>query len=293
MTISRGGAGDLSGVLDPRRLPPGGAWVDADGIFDALPHGGAISRRSRALYSRHPFDHAPSPAEAEAFVRGLSPLARRLPEVLPKGSRILEVGCGPGHATAWLSSHDLDVVAVDQSRESLRRLRARCTVPAVAADVEALPFLDGAFDAVVADGVVHHASSPRRALLEILRVLRPGGVLFLRIYRAEGLYPFLYRTVGGVLRALERTPPMDGLVWSLAFPAYRRAADARPRPRGQDPGRHDEGVFSDYFLTPRATPMRGSSLVATLRRRGLEVMAYEEYRNVHGVLARRRGGGPA
>ena len=92
-----------------------------------------------------------------------------------------------------------------------------------------------------------------------------------------------------LLELAEKNPQsplaLDALVWRLAYPAYRFAANRRYRRRREEPGRHDEGVFSDYFLTPRATPMRGSALLGTLRRLGLDIVNYEDYRNVHGLLA--------
>jgi SAM-dependent methyltransferase len=291
--VSRSDAIALESLLDPRRVRgvrPGVGSTTTSDILDLRPPADAMSARSRRLYSRIPFDHQPAADDPTAFERRLSPLARRLADVLPRTGAVLEAGCGPGHMTAWLRSHDVSVVALDQSVESLERLRARTDAAAVAADVTALPFRDQSFDAVLADGVVHHSRFPARAIAELVRVTAPGGLLFLRVYRAEARYPTLYRMVGGVLRALARTPPLDRCVWRLAFPAYRAAADARDRRRGLEPGLHDEGVFADYFLTPRATPMRGSTLLSRLRRFGLEVLAYERYRNVHGFLARRRGG---
>jgi SAM-dependent methyltransferase len=259
------------------------------GVVDVRPPRERASR-SRRLYSRFPFDHASPPEDAGRFERGLSPLARSLPRVLPRTGTVLEVGSGPGHATAWLVRHGLRVVALDQSDACLRTLRARCDAAAVAADVTSLPFADATFAAVLADGVVHHASRPARALREVVRVLAPGGVLFLRVYRAEGRYPAAHRLAGGVLRFLADQPGPDALVWRVAFPAYRRLASAFHRRAGREPGPHDAGVFADYFLTPHATPARGGALVARLRRMGLEILAYERYRNVHGILARRRPG---
>jgi SAM-dependent methyltransferase len=282
----------LRDLLDPRRLPREGAAgsrSDAE-VVDLLPPATGTAGRSRRAYSARPFDHHAPADDPSAFERGLSPLARRLPDLLPRDGVVLEAGSGAGHMTAWLASRGVTVVPVDQSVDSLRRLRERVPAPAVAADVTALPFQDAAFDAVLADGVVHHTGRPRAALSELVRVLRPDGLLFVRIYRAEGLYPSIYRTIGGLLRACEATPPLDALVWRLAFPAYRAAADRRHRRRGAEPGRHDEGVFSDYFLTPRATPMRGAAILAALRRLGLEALDYEAYRNVHGFVARKRGG---
>ncbi len=281
---------DVRALLDPRRS--GSASADAagpDGILDLLPPGRGLAAASRRAYGARPFDHHAPATDPGAFERGLSPLARRLGDLLPRSGMVLEVGSGAGHTSAWLRSLGVPVVAMDQSHESLRRLRARTDVPAVAADATALPFRDAVFAAVLADGVLHHTAHPATALRETVRVLRPGGLLFVRVYRAEGRYPVVYRTIGGLLRAAAALPPLDAVVWRAAYPAYRAVADRRYRRRGEAPGRHDEGVFSDYFLTPRATPVRGSTLHAALRRLGLEVLAYEAYRNVHGFLARKRG----
>ena len=54
-----------------------------------------------------------------------------------------------------------------------RRDRTRRVVRAVA---EALPFRDAAFDVVVANYVLHHVPDTARAVTELARVMRPGGV---------------------------------------------------------------------------------------------------------------------
>jgi|GEM_PF-902428 len=278
--------------IDPQRAA-GSLRVDSDGILDLLPRADASADRSRRSYSAHPFDHHDVAHDVGAFERGLSPLARRLSAELPHRGLVLEAGCGAGHMTLWLRSQGIPVVGLDQSLPSLRILCGRAGSPAIAGDVTALPFVDGAFEAVLADGVIHHTVHPARALRELVRVLRPGGVLFVRVYRAEGAYPSIYRMVGGLLRAFARLDRVGWFVWRCAFPAYRWAATNRYRRRGIESGRHDEGVFSDYFLTPRATPARGGTLFAVLRRLGLEVTDYEAYRNVHGFLARKRGARPS
>jgi ubiquinone/menaquinone biosynthesis C-methylase UbiE len=48
------------------------------------------------------------------------------------------------------------------------------------ADAKALPFADGSFGAVISNSIVHHIPEPGRVLAEMVRVLRPGGVLFVR-----------------------------------------------------------------------------------------------------------------
>lgn len=282
----------LDRLLDKSRCPGSGV-ASADGIVHLLRPSRGNFAASRHAYSARPFDHHAPAADPGAFERGLSPLARGLAETMPRTGAVLDVGCGAGHTTAWLSSLGVPMVAVDQSAESLRRLLARVATPAVEADAIDLPFKDAQFDGVLADGVIHHTVRPALALREVVRVLRPGGLLFVRVYRAESIYPASYRLIGGLLRFLVDLSPLDKVVWRVAYPAYRRLADRRYRRRGEPAGIHDEGVFSDYFLTPRATPMRASSLHGTLRRLGLEILRYEAYRNVHGFLARKRGARPS
>lgn len=98
------------------------------------------------------------------------------------GTRVLEVGCGPGRGAAALASrHGALVTGVDASPEMLAA--ARDFVPdgveLVEARAEALPFADGAFDAVLAQFVVHLLDRPR-AFAELHRVLSEDGVLWIK-----------------------------------------------------------------------------------------------------------------
>ena len=65
---------------------------------------------------------------------------------------------------------------VDQARQSLAA-HARPLAYAVA-DVQALPFADERFEAVIANQVLYHVPDRERAMSEIRRVLRPGGRLY-------------------------------------------------------------------------------------------------------------------
>jgi SAM-dependent methyltransferase len=98
---------------------------------------------------------------------------------LPRAERLLDAGCGPGGNGAWLAEHG-DVVGVDVSTDALAFVRARrpATTP-VRASVEALPFVDGSYDAVVALTLLYTVPDDARALRELARVSRPGAALFL------------------------------------------------------------------------------------------------------------------
>jgi SAM-dependent methyltransferase len=139
---------------------------------------------------------------------------------------LLDCGCGPGSITFGLANAVApgEVVGIDvepRQVETARTLAAHrdgANVQFEVANTYHLPYPGAAFDAVFANTVLLHLREPRRALQEIRRVLRPGGVvavadgdfstwlwepatpalercrdLLLRAFRHNGLDPFLAR----------------------------------------------------------------------------------------------------
>jgi len=103
-------------------------------------------------------------------------LKRYLPK--NKSLKILDAGCGPGAALIYLSQFG-EVTGVDISEEALRFAKKRGKV--IKGDVSALPFKDGTFDVVVCLDVLYHKwVHVRKALSEMKRALRKGGILFIR-----------------------------------------------------------------------------------------------------------------
>ncbi len=103
----------------------------------------------------------------------------------PPGSRILDVPCGGGVALRGLEpGQDVEYVAADIAQSMLDRTMRAARVRGVAdqvvprvADVGELPFEDEQFDLVVSFTGLHCFPEPARAVVEMLRVLRHGGVL--------------------------------------------------------------------------------------------------------------------
>lgn len=104
---------------------------------------------------------------------------------LPTGSRVLDVPCGGGVALRGLRpGQGVDYVAADIAPTMLDRTAVAAERRGVAdqvttsvADVGELPFADGSFDLVVSFTGLHCFPDPARAVVEMVRVLRPGGVV--------------------------------------------------------------------------------------------------------------------
>jgi SAM-dependent methyltransferase len=121
---------------------------------------------------------------------------------LPKGRRVLEVGCGRGVALPVLSDElgpsrlaGIDVDASLVAEAAARLLRKARVADLYVADVRAMPFPAGAFDLVVDFGTCYHVARGGAALREIARVLAPDG-LFVHETRVSQLLSHPVRARG-------------------------------------------------------------------------------------------------
>lgn len=104
---------------------------------------------------------------------------------LPRGRRILEVGCGRGIALPaithlcqpeMLVGLDIDDALIAQARVHIAERQTKTVL--VVGDVRALPFTDASFDIdiVIDFGTCYHIDGSETALCEIERALSPGGL---------------------------------------------------------------------------------------------------------------------
>jgi len=149
------------------------------------PSGAATFRTGTDAYDRH----------VGRYTHQLAPRLLEVAHVEP-GQRVLDVGCGPGAVTGALAAAlgAENVSAIDPSEPFAEACRAR--VPGADVRVgaaEELPFEDSAFDAVLSQLVLNFMDDAPRAVGEMRRVAKPGGVVAAAVWDYAGGMTFLRR----------------------------------------------------------------------------------------------------
>jgi tellurite methyltransferase len=117
---------------------------------------------------------------------------------IPPSISLLDAGCGEGRNLVYFLSHNFEVFAVDSNPESIQQVRLLASrlspkLPSqnfLVADVAEMPFPNERFDLVVSSAVLHFAHDKRhfdKMLNEMWRVLKPGGILFVRVASSIGI----------------------------------------------------------------------------------------------------------
>lgn len=111
-----------------------------------------------------------------------------------EGSRVLDVGCGPGLLSIVMSEHGANVIGIDYSDKMIAQARRNVESKGLPAefmrmDAQNMDFDDCTFDAVVSRDVLWNLPEPEKAYSEMFRVLRPGcrgfvtdGNYYLRLF---------------------------------------------------------------------------------------------------------------
>jgi ubiquinone/menaquinone biosynthesis C-methylase UbiE len=135
-----------------------------------------------------------------------------------RGCKVLEVGVGAGtDFIQWVRAGAL-AYGVDLTAESIEHVKKRLEVYGLkaeevrVADAENLPYPDNQFDLVYSWGVIHHTPDTIKALEEIIRVNRPGGMCKIMVYNRHSLSAFYKYLCWGLLRGR----PFRSISWLLS-----------------------------------------------------------------------------
>jgi len=129
---------------------------------------------------------------------------------LRPGQRVLDVAAGNGNATLAAARRWCEVTSTDYVDALLARGRARAEAEGLPvdfriADAEALPFADGAFDAVMSTFGGMFSPDQGRTAAELMRVCRRGGRIGLANWTPDGFIGQMFKTIG------KHLPPPAGV----------------------------------------------------------------------------------
>lgn len=146
------------------------------------------------------------------------------------GSRLLDVGCGPGFFLRLAATRGATVTGIDDAPPFIEIARARLPhADLTVGSIESLPYPDNSFDVVTGFNVFQLAADPYRVLREVARVGRRGAQLVIASWgRPEQCDATGYvRAVGGLL-----APPLPGVLgpFALAEPGALEGFAARGGP---------------------------------------------------------------
>jgi SAM-dependent methyltransferase len=183
----------------------------------------------RDFWNENPCDGQQSYVQRAQFRYNKDPwMPGVLHRISSRHRQILEVGCGQGTDAVTLCrflAPGSEYVGVDISEASLANARRAAAEmaghlnaePRFAIDNgERLGFADATFDAVVSVGVLHHSPDTKRAVGEVHRVLKPGGVAYVFLYRTLSPKVLACHTLRGVQRFVDGVLSTDRILYQAA-----------------------------------------------------------------------------
>lgn len=165
---------------------------------------------------------------------------------LAAGSRVLDVACGNGNAALAAARRFCQVTGLDYVPSHLlaaaeRARGERLELELVEGDAEALPFADASFDAALSVYGVMFAPDQERAAKELVRVVRPGGVIGLASWTPDGFIGKLLKIVTAYV------PPPAGVASPVYWGTDERLAELFPSVRSI---RSRRSTFTFRYTSP-------------------------------------------
>lgn len=217
--------------------------------------------KTRAYYDEFSkaYEAKRRPNEADGYHALLDDLEVDLVRRYGEGRDVLEVGCGTGLILEHVRAFARSARGIDLSPGMLDKARAR-GLDVVEGSATELPFDDGSFDVTCSFKVLAHVPDLGRALSEMARVTRPGGVILAEVYN-----PFSLRG------AVKRFGPAGKISHATKESAvYTRYDSPWSLRKVVPPGTRLEGARGIRIVTPAALAWKVPGVRPVLRQ--LEVM---------------------
>jgi SAM-dependent methyltransferase len=190
---------------------------------------------------------------ADGFTYHFHVRRSRVLELLPERlGDVVDVGCGPGVMVEAVLERGGTFKGIDLSpemvKESRERFGSRAGVSFQEGNIESLDLPDAAFDQVICMAVIEYLRTPDRALAEIARVLRPGGIAIVTVPKRMHIDKL----------TVSATAPVRALARSLGAASADNLPRLRLQPDELDEAARRAGLQPDggaqYHFTPLPYP---------------------------------------
>ena len=185
------------------------------------------------------------------------------------GQSVLDAGCGTGNFSLKLAEMGCRVTAVDVAEKMMdqarqKAVRAGADIRFLREDMAELPFGDGSFDRVLTMAAFEFLPDPARAVRELLRVLRPGGVLVIGTIEKGGPWAGLYESDAMAGTAYERASFLTGESIAAMAP---EALDTKERSPDVAPGAPEGDSTPAGEAAAKAAGARGGFVCLRFRKK--------------------------
>lgn len=127
------------------------------------------------------------------YCRDYGPIHESIIQLVPSGSRVLDIACGPGVLCRKIRREVLDskVYGIDFSRYTIEQNREKDKKEGITYDVvdirDSLSSIAEQFDVVVMCEILEHLDEPERVVSDAMNLLRPGGLFILTCPHKDGI----------------------------------------------------------------------------------------------------------
>ena len=152
-----------------------------------------VAKEVKSFYEESPFPNYDDFDSAKSLEEKAkkSIFAKMLNHQIPKDARVIEIGCGTGQLTNYLSICGRKVIGTDITENSLKLAREfsqKNNLPSefVQMDLFNPSFPFESFDYVISNGVLHHTRDTKEAFKSIARLVKPDGFILIGLYNKYG-----------------------------------------------------------------------------------------------------------
>lgn len=246
-------------------------------VYDGVVCGLPVNERGSDLgdakfYEDNPFGVRDwsNPAEVEA---GVEKDIKELLAKTPKDALIGDLGAGSGRVSNYISLQGFtNVMSVDYALNSIKMVNDNSNNFCVWGNILNLPIANDTFDLAICTGVIHHTPDPQKAFSECCRVVKPGGLFYMKVRNLWSPYGILFHTYGAFLRFFYKIPALKWIADLFGFQVYKltRKVFYSHLPKRPDP--ELRGKFENLFIKKLITFFTTSQVKKMLSDNNMEIV---------------------